>query len=72
MMQVWQLQPGDRFRVKGYGELELLRLTPGRALVRLTGRAERTITTRWGETTTFSVPKTAFSISRKTDIEGDE
>ena len=69
-MQIWELKPGDRFRVISYEEMELLKLTPGRALVRLTGRVERTITTRWGETATFSVPKTAFSISRRTDIEG--
>ena len=69
VMQVHELQLGDRFRVTSYGELELVKLTPCRALVRPTKRMGRKLTTREGETVRFTAPQQAFSISRRTDIE---
>ena len=67
-MQIYELRPGDRF-LKSYGELELLKLTPCRALVRPTTRVDREVTTWKGERVRFTVPQRAFSVSLRTDIE---
>lgn len=64
-----QLKPGERLIVKSYGELELLALSPCRALVRETARDSRSITVKkFGKTKTskFTVPRKPFSISLKT------
>lgn len=70
-MQAQELRPGDRFRVAGLDcdELELLKLTPCRALVRPTPRVHREVTTWKGERVRFTVPQPAFSVSVRTDIE---
>ncbi len=72
-MQVSQLSPGDRFHEKSYGELELLKLTPCRALVRPTKRTARTIVankgTPWEKSHTINTRDKAFSISLTTTVE---
>ncbi len=73
MMEVYELNPGDRFTVMG-DELELVNCGPCWALVKPTARDTRTIVAfdrRKGEdvTRTFTVPRKAYSISRATSVE---
>lgn len=67
---VRECSQGDIIEVSGYGSLELLKLTPSRALVRPAARVQRTLTTKYGVTRTFTAPMSAFSISLGTVTKG--